>query len=52
MTGILGRESAYSGHSLEWETALASNMRLGPERYEFGNLPFPDVAIPGKYKFT
>ncbi|MBN2506563.1 MAG: Gfo/Idh/MocA family oxidoreductase [Verrucomicrobia bacterium] len=52
MTGILGRESAYSGHSIEWDAALQSNLRLGPSTYEFGSLPFPEVAIPGKYKFA
>jgi predicted dehydrogenase len=52
LTGIIGRESAYSGQSVEWDTAMNSNLRLGPEKYEFGSLPFPEVAIPGKYKFA
>jgi predicted dehydrogenase len=51
LTGIMGRESAYSGKTLEWEKVLNSPMRLGPDKYEFGALPFPDVAIPGKYVF-
>jgi len=25
---------------------------LGPETYEMGNLPFPEVAIPGQYKLV
>ena len=52
LTGIMGRESAYSGRSVTWEEVLNSQTRLGPEKYEMGNLPFPDVAVPGQYKFT
>jgi predicted dehydrogenase len=52
LTGIMGRESAYSGQSVEWDQALNSKSRLGPEKYEFGPLPFPEVAIPGQYKFA
>ncbi len=52
LTGIIGRESAYSGQSVEWDAALNSNTRLGPDKYEFGSLPFPDVAIPGQYKIA
>jgi len=52
LTGIMGRESAYSGRSIEWEEALKSNTHLGPEKYEMGSLPFPEVAIPGQYKFS
>lgn len=50
LTGIMGRESCYSGQSIEWDQALNSTMRLGPTKYEFGPLPFPDVAMPGEYK--
>jgi len=52
LTGIMGRESAYSGQSVEWEKALNSKTRLGPTKYEFGDLPFPEVALPGKYRFV
>jgi len=50
LTGIMGRESAYSGQSVTWEQALNSARSLAPERYELGDLPFPDVAIPGLYR--
>jgi myo-inositol 2-dehydrogenase/D-chiro-inositol 1-dehydrogenase len=50
--GIMGRESAYSGTIVEWDQMLNSNHRLGPEKYEFGALPFPEVAVPGQYKVT
>ena len=51
LMGIMGRESAYSGHAVEWDQALNSK-RLGPDKYEFGDLPMPEVAIPGKYRFA
>jgi predicted dehydrogenase len=52
LTGIMGRESAYSGRSIEWDEALNSSHRLGPEKYEMGPLPFPEVAMPGQYRFS
>jgi len=52
LMGIMGREAAYSGKSVTWDAALNSTTRLGPEKYEFGDLPFPEVAVPGKYKFA
>ena len=52
LTGIMGRESAYTGRSITWEEALNSKVRLGPDKYEMGNVPFPEVAMPGQYKFT
>jgi hypothetical protein len=52
LTGIMGRESAYSGNSIEWEQMLNSKTRLGPQKYEFGAVPFPKVAIPGEYRFS
>ena len=50
LMAIMGRESAYSGRSIEWDEALNSKTRLGPAGYEMGSLPFPEVAIPGQYK--
>jgi predicted dehydrogenase len=52
LTGIMGRESAYSGQSIEWEQALNSKTRLGPEKYDFGKVPFPEVPIPGQYQLS
>jgi predicted dehydrogenase len=48
-TGILGRESAYSGKTLEWDQLYNTGFKLGPSEYKFGDLPAPQVAIPGKY---
>jgi len=52
MTGILGREAAYSGKAVEWDQAMKSTTRLGPEKYEFGPYPVPEVAMPGRYRFS
>ena len=52
MTGILGREAAYSGQAIEWDAAMKSTKRLGPEKYEFGPYPIPEVAMPGVYRFS
>ncbi len=52
LMGIMGRESAYSGQTIEWNAALNAKKRLGPEKYELGPLPFPEVAIPGKYRLS
>jgi hypothetical protein len=52
MTGIIGREAVYSGQPVEWDKAMKSTTRLGPEEYKFGSYPIPPVAMPGKYKFT
>lgn len=52
LTGIMGRESAYSGRSVEWEQALNSKRRWGPDTYEFGELAFPEVPAPGRYRFS
>jgi predicted dehydrogenase len=51
MTAILGREAVYSGKAVEWDVAMQSTRRLGPQRYELGPYPTPDVAMPGTYRF-
>jgi len=49
LTCIMGRMSAYSGRALKWDWAMnASKLDLSPSKYEFGDLPMPAVAIPGK----
>ncbi|MFI5380774.1 MAG: Gfo/Idh/MocA family protein [Tepidisphaerales bacterium] len=50
MTGILGREAAYSGKVITWDDAMKSTKRLGPDKHEFGPYPVPPVAMPGQYK--
>jgi myo-inositol 2-dehydrogenase / D-chiro-inositol 1-dehydrogenase len=48
LTAIMGRMAAYTGKAVTWEQALGSQEDLTPERYEWGPLPVPPVAIPGK----
>ncbi len=52
MTGIIGREAVYSGQTVEWDAAMESTTRLGPEEYQLGPYAIPAVAMPGVYKFT
>jgi len=48
LTAIMGRQSAYLGRTVEWDEVLSAATKLGPQKYEFGSLPFPEVAIPGR----
>lgn len=52
LTGIMGRESAYTGRSIEWEQMLHSTLSYGPKKLEFGPAPFPAVPNPGQYKVS
>ena len=52
MTGILGREAVYSGQAIDWDKAMQSEVRLGPDEYTFGSYPIPPVPMPGIYRFT
>jgi predicted dehydrogenase len=48
LTAILGRMSAYTGRALNYDWALkASKLDYAPKKYEFGDLPVPQVAVPG-----
>jgi predicted dehydrogenase len=51
MTGILGREAAYSGRAVSWDDAMKSQRRLGPREYTMGSHAMPAVAMPGSYRF-
>jgi predicted dehydrogenase len=48
LTAIMGRMATYTGKSVSWEEALSSDVRLGPERYDFGPLAVEPVAMPGR----
>lgn len=47
MMAIMGRMAGYTGKSVTWEQAWNSKEKLGPDTYEFGDLPVPPVAMPG-----
>ena len=48
LTAIMGREAAYTGQIIKWDEFINSPLDLSPAKYEFGPLPEPAVAIPGK----
>ncbi len=52
MMAIMGRMACYTGELIESEKALQSTEDLGPEKYEFGDVEVPAVAIPGKTRMT
>jgi predicted dehydrogenase len=52
LTGIIGREAAYSGQAITWDEAIRSRTKLGPAEYKFGHYPIPPVPTPGQYKFV
>ncbi len=52
MMAIMGRMATYTGQKIEWDKALASTENLSPAKYEWGELPFPAVAMPGVTKFA
>jgi myo-inositol 2-dehydrogenase / D-chiro-inositol 1-dehydrogenase len=52
LIAIMGRLCTYSGQKLTWEEVNASQQRLGPEAYQWTDVPEPTVAIPGITKFA
>lgn len=48
LTAIMGRMAGYTGQEVTWEQAMNSQENLFPEHLEFGPLPTPGVAMPGK----
>jgi predicted dehydrogenase len=52
LMAIMGRMATYTGQEIIWEKALGSKQDLSPKKYEFGELPTPEVARPGITKFV
>ena len=50
MLAILGRMATYTAQRVTWEQALHSNEDLTPPHYQWGSLPTPAPAVPGKTK--
>jgi len=50
LTAIMGREAAYTGQTIEWDTLLNSTQDLTPPTVAFGPLAVPTVAMPGVTK--
>ncbi len=49
---IMARMAAYTGQTITWDQAMSSAEDLLPKPLEFGPLPTPEIAIPGKTKFV
>ena len=52
MMAIMGRMACYTGQRIESEKALNSSEDLRPEKYEFGDIKIPAVAMPGQTPFA
>jgi hypothetical protein len=52
LLAIMGRMATYTGERITWDMALNSQEKLGPERYEWGDVKPPEVAMPGITKFV
>ncbi|MGK0198880.1 MAG: putative dehydrogenase, partial [Yoonia sp.] len=50
MMAIMARQAGYTGKTVTWEQAWNSREDLRPDKYEFGEMPVPPVAIPGATK--
>lgn len=52
LMAIMARMAAYTGQTITWDQALNSQEKLGPASYEWGEIDFPEVPVPGKTKFA
>jgi predicted dehydrogenase len=52
LLAIMGRMATYTGQLITWEQAMNSREDLTPQKYEWGSIPAPPVALPGVTQFT
>ncbi len=53
MLAIMARQAAYTGQTITWEKAMASNESILPPGLNFtSELPFAPIPVPGKTKFV
>lgn len=52
MLAIMGRMATYTGQKITWDMALGSQENLSPDKYEWGDVKVPSVAVPGQTKFV
>jgi predicted dehydrogenase len=52
MMAIMGRMACYTGQEITWDMAIKSQENLSPEKYEWGDVKIPTVAMPGITKFS
>ncbi len=51
LLAIMGRMATYTGQAITWEQAMNSKEDLTPEKYEWGSIPTPAIAMPGITQF-
>lgn len=51
LLAVMGRLATYTGQEITWDMAWNSKEDLTPPSYEWGDLPMPPVARPGKTKY-
>ena len=51
LLAIMGRMATYTGQSITWEQAMNSIEDLTPQKYEWGSIPTPAIAMPGITQF-
>ncbi len=47
LVSVMGRMCTYTGQELTWDQVMASQEKLGPAAYEWGDVPEPPVPVPG-----
>jgi predicted dehydrogenase len=52
MIAIMGRMATYTGKTIAWEEAIASQETLAPPSYDWISLPVAPVAMPGQTQFA
>ena len=52
MLAIMGRMACYTGKDITWDAAMASEEKLGPTEYKWGDAPAVEIAMPGITKFV
>jgi hypothetical protein len=52
LMAIMGREACYTGQTISGEQMLKSETVLGPDKYEWGDIKSPEVAMPGVTPFA
>jgi predicted dehydrogenase len=52
LMAIMGRMACYTGQEITWDMAINSQEDLTPEKYEWGDVKVPEVAMPGVTKFV
>lgn len=50
MMAIMGREACYSGETIYYDRMLNSDIKLGPDKLEWGKVEAKPVAMPGQTK--